>query len=313
MRCIIVIFSLLLLLSCNENSTPSNETTTDDSTTKLNDKIIKVEGSETELHLVESLSEHYISAGNDIEFDITGGGSNTGLEELINGTIDLANSSKKIDASTLKKAQKKGLEIKEAIIAMDAVAIITNEKLGIDSLSNFDLGKIFRGEITNWKEVGGPDLQITVYNRDINSGTYGFIWKKLIQDEFTDIGEEIHDNEELLSKIKTDTSGIGYIGLGYITDDLGKPIENIWSINIFIEGDKAYAPYEISQVIEGNYYLTRPLYQYYLASNEEKVKPFINYEISDEGQLVVFQSHFLPITEEYKIRNEKNGVSAPIE
>lgn len=312
MRYIIIIMTAFFIYGCSENTPSKDEPSVNETEVALDNNIIKIDGSETELHLVESLSEKFYTIDNSHEFSVEGGGSKVGWEDLMNGKIDLANSSEKIDPNIVKKAKKKGVIIKEVIIAMDAVAIITNEKLGIDSLSNFDLGKIFRGEITNWKDVGGPDLPITVYNRDINSGTYGFIWKKLIQDDFAEEGQIVHNNEELLEKVKSDSSGIGYIGLGFITDALGKPVENVWSINVFIEGDQAYTPYEVSQVLEGKYYLTRPLYQYFDENNAEKVMPFINYELSDDGQLDVFQNHFLPISEEYKIRNQMNGIGSEL-
>ena len=309
-RHLTLLFLVVISLGCTDNNDSKKFSDTISSATKSSNSSSKIiiEGSETELHLVQSLIHQFKDLNKDQQIVITGGGSKISWDDLLSGKIDIANSSEKIDTKYFSKVKEQGDELKEVIIAMDAVSIITNEKLGVDSLSNFELGKIFRGEITNWKDVGGHDLPITVYNRDMNSGTYSFIWKKLIQDEFVEYGEIVKDNDELLQKIKGDSTGIGYIGLGYITDENGKPVENVWSVNIYIEGDNAYTPYEVSQVLEGHYYLTRPLYQYFLKSKSEKVMPFIQFELSEEGQFIVFKNRFLPISEEYRIKNEQNGI-----
>lgn len=274
---------------------------------KTNEEIIKgkILGSETEITLVKELIKHAnIDTLNDMS--VIGGGSKTGIEKLILGEALMANSSIKItneEKSKLKEKGKHGLI--EIIFAGDAVAVITNSTLGVDSLSVFQLKKIFKGEITNWKEVGGPDLIIQPYRRNENSGTHEFFWNKVVQGNYASSIIEVNNNEELLQNIETNKGGIGYLGVGTIKNAEGKPSDKVWAVNIYIEGDQPKSPYSFLDVVYGSYYLSRPLYQYFLYSEKDLFEAFINFELSEKGQQIVKEFGFYPITEEQWEANQQ--------
>src|SRR3989344_587774 len=110
----------------------------------------------------------------DIKGSDTGGGSGTGIASLINGEIDIADSSRPIKDDEKTKALEKGYDVVEVIIGRDMLSVITNKNNPVKRLSIDQLSKIYKGEIENWKELGGNDEKITLYGRQSSSGTYVF-------------------------------------------------------------------------------------------------------------------------------------------
>jgi len=126
---------------------------------------IQVNGSDTEVNLVQSLAEHYMDNNPNVRISVTGGGSGTGIAAIINGQTDIANSSRAMRDSEIEQARQRGIEPLPIVFAMDGLAIVTHESNPLESLTIDQISKIYRGEITNWSEVGGPDQPITLYGR----------------------------------------------------------------------------------------------------------------------------------------------------
>lgn len=206
------------------------------------------------------------------------------------------------DKQKLKDAGKYGLM--EIVFALDAVAVITNSEVGVDSMSIFELKKVFKGEITNWKELGGEDLPIKPFRRNDDSGTNQFFWNKVLQSSYSDNTEMVESNDDMLTTIESTPGSVGYLGVGTIKDNLGKPSDKVWAVNIYIEGDEAKSPYSFYDVVTDNYYLARPLYQYFLIENKDEFKDLIQFELSPEGQALIKDQGFFPITEEYAAMNQ---------
>lgn len=300
----ILLSLILVLFSCTseEDSETTNGEDNSQNETPVNPNLIA--GSDTELELVKHLIDQ---SGSEIlsKYAIVGGGSKLGLEMFLEGKAKFANSSVKMtnsEKSALKEAGMYGLM--EIVFALDAVAVITNSEVGVDSLSIFELKKVFKGEISNWKELGGEDLPIKVYRRNDNSGTNEFFWGKILQTSYSDNATIVETNNDMLTMIETTAGSVGYLGVGTIKDKLGKPSEKVWAVNIYIEGDEAKSPYSFYDVVTDNYYLARPLYQYFLIENKDDFKDLIMYELSPEGQAAIKEEGFFPITEEYTSMNE---------
>ena len=134
---------------------------------------ITVKGSDTMVILSQRWAEKYMAAHADVTIQVTGGGSGTGLSALINGTTDIANSSRPIKNSERDKLKERfgtrGIEIK---CALDGLAVYVHKNNPVKELSLQQLKDIYTGKIRNWKEVGGPDKKIILYSREHNSGTY---------------------------------------------------------------------------------------------------------------------------------------------
>ena len=133
---------------------------------------IVVEGSTTLLPIAQKAAEVYMKKNADINIIVRGGGSGVGITSLIDGTCDIANSSREIKQKELDNAFKKSKQLKAHTIAMDAIVIIVNPSNGIEDISKQQLKDIFTGKIKNWKELGGKDMKIVAVSRDSASGTF---------------------------------------------------------------------------------------------------------------------------------------------
>ena len=273
---------------------------------KRNTIIIK--GSDTELPMVNDLAKLFKREHTEITIDLSGGGSGIGIEALINNETDIANSSREIKASEISRAKQNGVNPTPIMFSVDALAIITHSKLGVDSLSTEQLMQIFSGEITNWKSVGGPDISIVIYGRDSLSGTYSYLKDKFIRAPYSATMKQMHGNAEIVSAVQNDKAAIGYAGVGFLMDKNGKPNGSIWAMPIYIKGSRAYSPYEASAVKKGDYVLTRPLYQYINAKPGRQIIEFIMSELTLRGQDVIKMHGYFPINDYQTEINKLNGL-----
>ncbi|MEI9911801.1 MAG: substrate-binding domain-containing protein [Bacteroidota bacterium] len=142
-------------------------------------KTIKIKGSDTEVNLAVQLAEsfHEVNAG--VFVSISGGGSGLGIASLLNGTADVANSSRSINSGEINLFEKKGAKIDSFIFAQDAIAFVVADDLPIDSVNTDDLAGILSGRYKNWSSLTGKNMIINIYGRQSNSGTHDFVKKKL--------------------------------------------------------------------------------------------------------------------------------------
>lgn len=303
MRFFVLISILTVLWSCDfKKDEPTNLESESEIKVETSSKVIA--GSDTELELVEKLIE--VSGNEPLkDYAIVGGGSKLGIELFLDNKTKFANSSVRMtneEKQNLKDQGRYGLI--EIVFALDAVAVITNAEVGIDSLSIFELKKVFKGEVTNWMELGGENIPIKIYRRNDDSGTNDFFWGKVLQSSYADNATIVETNNDMLTMIESTPGSVGYLGVGTIKDKEGKPSDKVWAVNIYIEGDDAKSPYSLHDVVIDNYYLARPLYQYFLIEDKEDFKELINFELSPEGQAIIKEQGFFPITEEYSTLNE---------
>ncbi len=263
-------------------------------------------GSNTEFELVQTIKEKFCISNRNFLINIEGGGSEKGIRALIDGTTDIANSSRELNEDEWLECQEKKIRPVPVIFGVDAIAIITNSKLGIDSLSIDQIASLFSGEIKSWKEVGGPDLPVHLYGRDNNSGTSYFFKQKILHHEYGSEIKKFSKYKKIIEAVKEDISGIGYVSLGHIMELNGKPSNEVWACYVYIEGGKAISPYEVRSVLDGSYPLIRPLYQYCNGDPKGHAKKFIEFELSEEGQNLISSHGFFPINEYHKrINNQK--------
>ncbi|MCK5180865.1 MAG: substrate-binding domain-containing protein, partial [Candidatus Omnitrophica bacterium] len=121
-------------------------------------EMLQIKGSDTLINLVQKLAEEYMAENPGSYIAVTGGGSGTGIAALINKKCDIANASRLMKSKEIAQASEGGVDVKRVVIAMDGLSVITNPGNPIDKLTLGEIGRIFRGEVTNWKEVGGNDV-----------------------------------------------------------------------------------------------------------------------------------------------------------
>lgn len=271
-------------------------------------KMIQVKGSDTMVNLVQILAEEYMSQNPKSALAVLGGGSGTGVSALINGTCDIANHSREWKQKEIDQAWEKGVKPRFFVIAVDGLSITVNDRNPVEKLTMTELGAIYRGEIKNWKAVGGPDKPVSLYGRQSNSGTYVFMQEHVLGNKNYSLDmKEMNGNAQIIEGILQDENGIGYVGVGYLFDQSGNVRKGLRVLKISKDPNSpAYSPLDKSAVDSGQYPVARPLYQATNGKPGAAVADFIKFETSPEGQKIVEREGFFTIGTAHKQSNEKN-------
>lgn len=293
---VVVLLSVILVAGCiNENVT-----------TEKSIEDIEIKGSDTLLQLVSNLAEAYTQNNPDARISVTGGGSGTGIAALINGEVNIADSSRPIKGKELKLAEERKVNPQEFIIARDMLSVVVHEDNPVSELTIDQISGIYKGEITNWEGVGGRDQKITLYGRQSTSGTYVYFMEEVIKGDYSPHMRNMEGNQAIIDAVKQDKTGAGYVGVGYVTDEGGRQINGIKTIKVAKDRNTPYiSPLDESMLSE--YPISRPLLQY-LAEKPAMDSPiydFLMFELSSEGQEIVEKSGFVSITGEDKEHNDE--------
>ncbi|HEU4745755.1 MAG TPA: phosphate ABC transporter substrate-binding protein [Anaerolineales bacterium] len=284
----ITILVLVLSTSCGPASS-SAETASDSAATYIENK-----GSDTIVNLALAWAERYQAEHPDIRISVTGGGSGTGIASLINGTVDLANASRKIKEEEIAEAQGNGVEPVEHIIARDAIAVIVNPENPVHELTLKQISDIYSGKISNWSEVGGEDRPIVRLSRETNSGTHVYFLETVLRlgnsDDKTLFSMDtllLPSSEGIIAEVRQNPNAIGYDGLGYVPKDLKM-------IAIAEEEGGAYVLPSIATVNDKTYPIARDLYMYTDGEPTGIVKDYLDWILAAEAQEIVAELGFVP-------------------
>jgi phosphate transport system substrate-binding protein len=244
---------------------------------------IVIKGSTTVLPIAQVTLEAYMKANPGAKISLSGGGSGEGIKALIDGSTDIANSSREIKRAEVELAKSKGVEPKEIAVAIDAIVPIVNPKNRVKDLTIDQLSQIYQGKITNWKEVGGDDLQIVVISRDSSSGTFE-AWAEMVLNKakVTPKAQLQASNGAIVQAISKNRYAIGYIGIGYINKTV-KPLT--------VNGVAASAKTALSK----EFPVSRFLYMYTNGEPKGETAKFIKFILSSEGQKLVAKEGFVPL------------------
>lgn len=244
---------------------------------------IVIKGSTTVLPITQKTSEEYRKS-NKVSISIEGSGSGNGIKALIDGTCDIANSSREMKDEEVEKAKAKGINVREITVAYDMIVPVVHPSNPVQNLTLNQLKAIYNGSVTNWKEVGGKNENIVVVSRDTSSGTYE-VWEKKVMNK-TDVSRGAllqASNGAVLSTVSVNPKAIGYIGYGYINDSIKTLTVN--GIVGTIENGKS-----------GKYPVSRKLYMYIDKDKISKeAQKYIDYMLSSEGQELVKEAGFIPL------------------
>ncbi|MBL7891684.1 MAG: PstS family phosphate ABC transporter substrate-binding protein [Bacteroidia bacterium] len=250
---------------------------------------IKIKGSDTVLPLSQKEAETFMASSKDASVTVTGGGSGVGITALVDGTTDIAMSSRKIKLTEKMKLQDAGKAIKETIIAYDALAVIVNPGSSISQLTREQLEDIYTGKATNWKQVGGEDLKITVYSRESSSGTFEFFKESVMKNKnYAASALMMPATGAIVQSVSQTKGAIGYVGLAYIEKE-------VKALGVSYDKGKTFIKPTVAAAKDKSYPITRPLYYYYLVKDANKVKPLVDYILSDVGQKVVSEVGYVPL------------------
>lgn len=260
-----------------------------------NEKTIQIKGSDTMVNLGQSWAEAFMETHPEVSIAITGGGSGTGIASILSGTCDIAQSSRDLTEEEKAKAANSGSPITETVVGYDGIAVVTHPANPVSQLTTDQLADIFSGKVQNWKEVGGNDLPILILSRERNSGTHVFFLEHIVRrgnakgpEEFAPSTLMMPSSQAIVTEIKSSEAAIGYVGLGYVDDQ----------IKVIPVGKTAEGPFmvpDIADVLSGEYAIARPLLFLTRGEPSESSKNFIAFVVSPEGQEIVEALDFVPL------------------
>ncbi len=241
-----------------------------------------IKGSTTVLPAAQKIAEAYMQERN-VSVSLSGGGSGNGIKAIIDGTTDIANASRFIKDKEIKMACDKGVYPVPFRIAMDCIVPVVHPSNPVSDLSINQLGAIYKGEITNWKDVGGKNEKIVVVSRDSSSGTYE-VWGDIVlkKERVVPSALTVASNGAAVQTVGQTTGAIGYIGLAYLNESLKQ---------LKVDGVKGTE----ATTISGQYEVSRPLYMFTNGWPEGVTLDFINYVFSPKGQKLVQAVGSVPV------------------
>ena len=245
---------------------------------------IVIKGSTTVLPIAQKVAEAFMKVYPDISISISGGGSGNGIKAIIDGTTDIADSSRFIKDKEVKLALSNGVYPVPFAVAYDCIVPVVPPSNSVTDLSTDQLKAIYKGEIRNWKEVGGPDRQVVVISRDTSSGTYEVWHEKIMKKERVFPGALLQaSNGAIVQAVGKNKNAVGYIGLGYVND-------TVKALNV--NGIKG----EEKTTLNGLFPVSRPLYMFTNKWPREEISMFINFMVHPQkGQHLVREAGYVPL------------------
>lgn len=249
---------------------------------------ITVKGSDTMVILAQRWAELYMKQHSEISIQVTGGGSGVGIAALINGTTDIANSSRPIKQSEIEKLKNRyntlGVEIP---CAKDGITVYIHESNRVEELTLQQLSDIYTAKITNWKEVGGTDAEIKLYGRENSSGTYVYFKESVVKADYAASCQTLPGTAAVVNAVKKDKNGIGYGGAAYA--------EGVKHCKVKKDaGSEAYLP-TTENIARNQYPITRYLYMYMRNRPTGELKKYIDWILSPDGQKIVTEVGYFPV------------------
>ncbi|WP_227259496.1 phosphate ABC transporter substrate-binding protein PstS family protein [Vagococcus fluvialis] len=245
-----------------------------------NGESINAVGSSAMQPLVEAAGEQYSSTNVGKFINVQGGGSGTGLSQVQAGAVQIGN-------SDLFAEEKDGIKSEELVdhqVAVVGLTPIVNKEIGITDISKEDLKKIFTGEITNWKEVGGRNQKIVIINRAAGSGSRHTFEQWVLDGEESKNAQE-QDSTGMVRQIVSTTPGaISYVAFSYVTDDVA---------TLSIDGVN---PTE-ENVMRNKWTVWSYEHMYTKGEPKGLTKEFLDYMLSEEVQKeIVPQLGYIPVS-----------------
>jgi len=245
---------------------------------------IVIKGSTTVLPIAQKVGEAYMKEHPDVKITISGGGSGNGIKALIDGSTDIADSSRFIKDKEVKLAVEKGRYPVPFAVAYDCIIPVVHPSNSVMNITMQQLKDVYQGKIKNWKEIGGPDMPVVVISRDTSSGTYEVWHEKVLKKERVFPGALLQaSNGAVVQAVSKNKNAIGYIGLGYLDSSVKA-----------LMVDRVMGSAETT--LNGSFPISRPLFMFTPGWPKGDVLNFINYVIHPEkGQKYISEIGFVPL------------------
>lgn len=261
-------------------------------------------GSNTLINVTQAWADAYKKINPNITLKIEGGGSKKGIDSLINGVVDIASSSRAMNAREIENARNRGQDPVEHVVGYDALAVFVHLNNPINHLSIPQLVEIYgeEGTISKWNDIGVKmpvcdDQEIVLVSRQNSSGTVDYFRSSVLGKDFKLSNEQtivkMSDSKAVVDLVEKNPCAIGYGGLGYVT-----PKVKVLCISKRENEECAYPSIESAE--DGSYPISRPLFLYTDGQPKGELKKYIDWILSDQGQCILFREGYAPVRSSVK-------------
>lgn len=252
---------------------------------------ITIKGSDTLVRLGQRWAEEFMKKNPEFVIQVSGGGSGTGIAALINGTTDICEASRDMKEKEHKMAAEAGVKPYRVSVALDGIAVYLHQDNKIGELSIPQLKAIYTGQITNWKQLGGPDQRIILYGRENNSGTYAFFKEHVLdKEDYSEYTQTLPGTAAVVNAVSKDVNGIGYGGIAWA--------KGVKFVKVARDEESEAVEPTVASVSNGTYPISRELYWFFNGKPTGDLKTLVNWALSPEGQKVAEEIDYVPLSPE---------------
>lgn len=260
--------------------------------------VLQNKGSDTLVNVAQAWAEAYQTVNADIAVAVSGGGSGTGIAALINGTVDIANTSRAIKKKEIATAKKNGQNPIQHIVGYDALVVFLHKSNPVNTLSLKQIGEIYGrgGKAAKWTDIGAnvpgcKGQKMVLVSRQNNSGTYAYFRKaaigKAYRNKFKMGTLDLHGSKDVVDLVEKTPCAIGYSGLAYANDHVKMACVTKK------DGDTCVNP-SVATASDGSYPIARPLFMYTDGEPKGAVKIYLDWILSDAGQCIISKKGYAP-------------------
>ena len=260
--------------------------------------IIQNTGSDTLLNVAQAWAERYREINPSVAVAVSGGGSGTGIAAMINGTVDIANSSRPMRGEEIEMARGGGNDPIEHIVGYDALAIFLHPNNPISSMSISQLASVYGegGAAESWSDLGVnvpgcSSDEIVRVSRQNSSGTYAYFQEAVLGEaEFRLGSRNMNGSSEVVDLVENTPCAIGYSGLAYATEGVTMPCVST------ADETECVSP-SVDTAIDGSYPIARPLFMYTAGMPQGVVGTYMDWILGEEGQCIILGMGYAPVDE----------------
>jgi phosphate transport system substrate-binding protein len=260
---------------------------------------ITIKGSDTMVILGQRWAETYMKKNPGANIQVTGGGSGVGIAALINGTTDIAESSRPMKDTEKNQVQdKRGVPAVEFAVALDGLAVYVHDRNPIQELTLEQLKRIYTGVVKNWKDLGGNDERIILYGRENSSGTYAYFKEHVLENaDYYPTTQTLPGTAAVINAVSKDARGIGYGGIAYL--------KGVKALKVKKDAKTPGVEPTLENVQKNIYPISRFLYFYLAGQPKDQMKRLTDWILSADGQAVVNDVGYYPLTPEMMAKQVK--------
>lgn len=277
------LLSLILLAACS----------------KRDQIIVQNKGSDTLVNLAQAWAEEYKKVNPKVAIAVSGGGSGTGIAALINGTVDIANSSRPMKDEEKAEARKNtGKDVKEYVVGLDALAVFVHPSNPLSGMTKDEVACIFGdgGTCEKWSDIRGTivpgckDNKIIRVSRQSNSGTYQY-FRDAILGKKRDLklgSMDLNGSKEAIDLVEKTPCSIAYSGMGYLT-------KHVKALCLSKDEGVPCIPPTLETATNKTYFISRELYMYTSGTPSPEVKSYLDWTQSDNARNITIKAGYVPV------------------